>query len=343
MEQRLIDLPIEVLRCIIQHLLYNPGEPDRFRKYALLPFASTCRHLRDVSIEFLFWSVDLFEASFGLQHRVLKSNVALEHFHALIDYPVGYLRSGVRRFLVRDRDRTASMDLWRILEKLESLRSLHLDGSFGPETFPSAPQYIFERPENIRLYTTLVNLTFINCEASSPLFPFFLQSGVFVNLTRWDYEDKTVKGSPSPFAQLTSQTKPLFPYLKTVVVKNISNSQDQLCHLLHFMEIHSGSLQRLSVYMYFGAENRRYMGLGFDSWCNPEESIKQSTALLWKTVERLSNLRVLSVDFSCAMLGCAPESVIHLFQLEGLYVHANSSLIPLNWHYGKKIHPVHPV
>ncbi|PVF96748.1 hypothetical protein CPB86DRAFT_761575 [Serendipita vermifera] len=361
MTRGIVDLPIEVLRRIIQNLLYNPVEPTRFRKSNLLPLASTCRHLRDASIEFLFWSVDLFEASFGLQHRVLKSNVALERFHNLIAYPVGYLRGGVRRFLVRDRDRTASIDLWRVLEKFESLRSLHLDGPFGPETFPLAPQSLLEYPENIRLYTTLVNLTFIACKASSPLFPFFLQSGVFVNLTRLYYQDDNEEmdgwkkprsksqNLPSAFAQLVPETKPVFPYLSTVVIKVAPIPNDRLRHILHFLEVHSASLQRLSVYMGVAPGSSSFMWFTFSNTPDYEhtestallwETIKECTALLWKTVERLTNLRVLCVDISCAKKSCAPESVIHLTHLQGVYVHTNSSFISIDKTKKNEAHPV---
>jgi hypothetical protein len=156
-------------------------------------------------------------------------------------------------------------------------------------------------------------------------------------LTRLDYHEQGTKDGPSPFAQLSSQTKPVFPYLSTVIFKDILCPQDRLCDLLHFLEIHSGSLQRLSVYMQLGAENRWYSG--FESWHEPNEMLKESTALLWKTVERLINLRLLSVDLSCALLGCAPQSVIHLSELQGVYVHTNSNMVSLNWRQ-EGIHPV---
>ncbi|KAG8795329.1 hypothetical protein FRC16_010111 [Serendipita sp. 398] len=319
---------IDVLREIILHIIYNPANPQRFSKHELLPLASSCQKLREVSVEFLFWSVDIFEASFGLQHRVLKSSVAFQKFNEVTDTHIGYIRNGVRRLLVRDRDKTASGDLWTILAKLENLRSLHLDGPFYHELgtpFPPASEQLFERKD---VMEKLVNLTLLGVMFASPIWTFFFRPGVFSNLTRIDYleGDFMEKKHPHPLSAFRSNTDPVFPYLHTFIFTFSPQLPETFDHTLHFLVIHKQTLGRLGI--------RENAGDGEFSLINtsrpPRLDTKTASELciqcyhrLWDQLGHLSSLKLLALTQTVIRPEVNPSSQIVLPKLQGLHLHGH--------------------
>ncbi|KAG8825984.1 hypothetical protein FRC19_010063 [Serendipita sp. 401] len=324
----LVDLPTDVLREIILHIIYNPVDPQRFSKYELLPLASSCQRLREVSVEFLFWSVDIFEASFGLQHRVLKSSVAFQKFNEVTDTQIGYIRSGVRRLLVRDRDKTASGDLWSILAKLENLRSLHLDGPFYHEwsaPFPSATKQLFERRD---VMEKLVNLTLVNVLFASPIWPFIFRRGLFSNLTRIEYleGDFIENKHPHPFSAFRSDTEPVFPYLHTFIFTFAPQLPETFDHTLHFLVLHKQTLERLGIREKAGHKEFYPINTPRPPKADNKTAFELSMQCyhrLWDQLGHLSSLKLLALTDTVIRPGNKPSSRIILPKLQGLHLHGH--------------------
>lgn len=348
---KLDNLPPEILRQIIIYLIHDPTRPVAFLKSALLPLSSVSKPLRAVSTEFLYGSMDLFEASFGLRHRVLASNTILSLFHGLIDPPVtSFIRSGVRRVLIRDRDCTAlrtpegQMHLSGILNRVENLRSVHFDGHF----YRPLPLHTeFEIGKASRLNDTLVNLTFLNCDALSPLFPCFLAPGRWENLTRIHYtnsSDQFHKGCiiyPSPFARFESSKEPIFPYLSIFVFSHGNMLPTQFKHVISFLVLHNSSLDRLSVTL----SNQPYFNFNTETHSVQSADIlrKQCMQSLWKCLPSLRKLRLLDLNISATRVGYAPDHIIHIPSLRGLNLHNESSWQLLQYYrpqHDKELHPV---
>lgn len=303
-------LPSELLRQIIIELLHDIREPHRFYKARLIPLASTSRVLRLASVEFLYWSIDLFEASFGLNHRVLKSSDALRRFNQLIDMHIGFVRNGVRRLLVRDRDGTASGDLWSIVHKLGNLRSLHLDGHFKRPQFPSALEVLLK--DDSRISKTLCNLTLLGLDSESLALEFFFRPGVFTNLTRLEYHDTymypnteidgATRHGPmptSPFARLRTCA---FPSLLIFVFTHLSQPETLFATVVSFIQSHAQSLQRLAVIdkqAVYGVLRRP----------SPHQ-------LLWTMLPEMKQLRLLGVSVGTG----GPTHRLRLPKLHGLFI-----------------------
>jgi hypothetical protein len=343
------------MRQIILYLIYNPERPGAFVKRCLLPLASASKALRAVSTEFLFWSMDLFEASFGLRHRVLPSNTILKLFHDLIHPPVpSFIRSGVRRLLIRDRDVTAlrtpegQNHLCGIFNCVENVRSIHFDGQFYRPLPIHAP---FEIVPDSRLHETLVNLTFINCDRLSPILPCFLAPGRWSNLARIEYCDKSDSRHlpyPSPFACFESATEPIFPHLSIFVFAHGYQHPKQFHHVLNFIKLHCTSLDRLSLISsgdceHFNINVAERVASSDNSSFGAHQLLQQDCMrALWKCLPSLKRLRLLDLDVAVTRTNYAPKHLVRVPNLRGLNLRNEST-----WHqltaYNQKDTDGHPV
>ena len=352
-------LPPEILRQIVIHLIYNPHRADAFSKTGLIPFASASKGLRLIATEFLFWSMDLFEASFGLKYRVLPSDRILELFYGLIHPSVpSFIRPGVRRLLIRDRDGKAlrtvegHQHLLGILNCVESLRSIHFDGHWNQ---PNATYMPFNIASNARLNETLVNLTFYNCDSRSPLFPCFLAPQRWTNLTRieYDYNFACVDGYgqsiyTSPFARFESATEPVFPHLYIFVFFHGPQHLEQFNHMLAFIELHASSLTRLAILS--RVWNRGYFDVNFHgnaslgTHIEPDHPIhrirenlqQQCMRALWKRLPALGRLQLLELDVSVTYSKYAPLHVVRIPSLCGVNLRNESASYPLRASIGDR-------
>lgn len=338
-------LPAEVLRQIILLLVIDPDRPTTFSKNALLPLVSTSKALRAVSTEFLYGSMDLFEASFGLRHRVLPSDTIITLFHDLITPTVpSFIRSGVRRLLIRDRDRKAFQtssgpaNLSGILNRVQNLRSIHFDGHFY---HPNTMEAELDVLSTSRLNQTLVNLTFLSCDPHSPVFPRFLAQGHWTNLTRIHYSSLLDYG-PSPFARFQSSTDPLFPYLSTFVMKHSNKDSTNFKHVLAFLTLHRDTLERLSVatfghFVYDINTVRPDYEHESDSW-----EAKECTEALWECLPNLHKLRLLDLGVDVTYGVYAPDRVIRIPSLRAVSLHTEVASQVLHFYHEHKaqIHPI---
>ena len=348
-------LPSEVLRQIIIYLIHDPSRPIAFSKSALLPLASASKALRAVSTEFLYGSMDLFEASFGLRHRVLPSNTILAFFYDLIHPQVtSFIRSGVRRLLIRDRDRKALLELEGqhhlsgILNRVENLRSIHFDGHF----YRPLPIHVeFEIFPISRLNDTLVNLTFLNCDPLSPIFPCFLAPGRWTNLTRIHYRPVESLCYPSPFAPLQSLTDPVFPHLSTFVLIHCFTDLTDFTSIFGFLTLQRNSLQRLSL-SFFGDYNRTNISINMfqigetvyydDAERKAAEAREECMRALWAGLPALHRLRLLDLDIGMTKKNYAPKKVVHIPSLRGVNLHNENAWQYLQ-SYPQNEPNVHPV
>jgi hypothetical protein len=299
--------------------------------------------------------MDLFEASFGLRYRVLPSNTILELFHDLIHPPVpSFIRSGVRRLLIRDRDVTAlrapegQVYLYGIFNRVENVRSIHFDGQFYRPLPIHRP---FEIELDSRLNETLGNLTFLNCDPLSPIFPCFLAAGRWNNLTRIEYSDNSDSRYalyPSPFACFESATQPIFPYLSIFVFAHDYQHPKQFNHILSFIKLHCASLDRLSivssrVYGSFNVNVAEKVTSDDPSTCGAHELLqRECMRALWKCLPSLTRLRLLELDVAVTRTNCAPKHMVRLPSLRGLNLRNESTWYQLQSHYQKDAegHPV---